>query len=414
MAELAAPQRTESVEEHLERILSTVQAMPPLATELDSALGLALAESLDARADVPDFPNSAMDGYAVRREDLLGAAEEAPVRLRVIADLPAGSAEEVTVLAGTAARIMTGAPIPAGADAIVPVEATDAGTGTVTVRQEPEPGAHIRLAGSDVRAGTIVLSAGQLLGARHLAAAAATGAATLTAIRRPRVGVVSTGSELVPLGEPLGRGKIHDSNSHLLAAAVTEAGGIPLRIGAVADDAALLEETLRRHAPEVDAYVLSGGASVGAYDVVKALLAPLGVGFTSVRMQPGKPQGFGLWNGIPVFCLPGNPVSSFVSFEVFVRPAIRRMRGLQDVLRPTIARPAAEGWRSPAGRRQYMPVRVEAEDSTGRILVRPASAGGSGSHLVTGLAGADALAVVPEDVTAVQSGDELPIMLLDG
>ncbi len=439
--------RTSSVAEHLERILVAVEPLAPVNVPLAEALGRTLAEAAFAHVDVPGFDNSAMDGYAVRHADVESATAESPVVLNVVADLPAGSDENPRLAPGQAARIMTGAAIPDNADCIVPVEHTDAGTTSVQITRAPTPAAHIRPMGSDVRVGETVLSAGTVLRPTHLAAAAATGLSELTVYRAPRVGVLSTGSELTPPGEPLGRGKIHDSNSFLLETAVAEAGGIPVRIGSVPDSEDELRRVLDEHAGRVDAFITSGGVSVGAYDVVKAALAPLGAWFGPVRMQPGKPQGFGAWtDGTPIFALPGNPVSVFVSFEAFVRPALLKLQGRGDLERPVLQGVVAEGWRSPAGRAQYMPIVVarpgpsgarddDAGDANrhasaetrsgdrrqghgqagrpGTIEVRPASTGGSGSYLVTRLARADGLALVPEDVTEVRPGDVLPVTLVE-
>lgn len=412
-----------SVGEHRDRILATIRPLAPVEMPLAQALHRTLAEDVLARVDVPGFDNSAMDGYALRREDALSASPEAPASLDVIADLPAGSAEDPRLGAGQAARIMTGAPLPADADCVVPVEDTDGGTETVRIHRAPAAAAHIRRAGSDVLAGSIVLTAGRILGARDLAAAAAVGARSLRVHPAPRVGVLSTGSELRAAGETLGRGQIHDSNSVLLAAAVAECGGVPVQLGSVPDDEELLRATLERHASDVDAFVTSGGVSVGAYDIVKAVLAPRGVWFGPVRMQPGKPQGFGRWpgpggaagaagaEGTPIFALPGNPVSVFVSFEQFVRPALLAMQGHTDWRRDVARAVASEGWRSPAGREQYLPAVLERHPD-GRLTVRPASAGGSGSHLVASLAGANALAVVPESVHEVNAGDLVDVTLV--
>jgi molybdopterin molybdotransferase len=403
-----------SVEEHLAGILSGVSPMPRASVRLEDAAQLVLAEPVSAAVDVPSFDNSSMDGYAVRRADLLETSEATPVVLPVVADLAAGTDQNPVLAPGTAARIMTGAPVPDGADAVVPIEATDQGTTQVAIRETPEPGAFVRRIGSDVRVGEVVVAAGTLLTARQLAAAAAVGRGSVVVHRAPRVGIISTGSELVLPGDTLRRGQIYDSNSQLLAAAVIEAGGIAVRIGSVPDDDDLLRAVLADRAGDVDAFVLSGGASVGAYDVVKAVLSPLpSMRFSSVRMQPGKPQGSGHWtDGTPVFALPGNPVSSFVSFEVFVRPALQKMLGRSDLQRPRTEAIVASGWRSPDGRRQFMPATVD-RGKDGMLMVRPATGGGSGSHLVTRLAVATALAIVEEDVTDVREGDRLPVMLLE-
>ena len=359
-----------------------------------------------------------MDGYAVQRADLLHASDEHPVTLPVVADLAAGTSQNPLLVSGQVARIMTGAPIPDGADAVVPIEDTDQGTETVTIVRAPVPAAHIRRAGEDAHAGDIVLTRGALLWPTRVAAAASAGTPSLWAHPAPRVAVISTGSELVTPGEPTRRGQIPDSNSYLLAAAVAAAGAVPIRLGAVPDDENNLRSLLAGLVGNVDAIVLSGGVSVGAYDVVKAVLAPLGtVWFGPVKMQPGKPQGFGRLSGDGsagegpfVFALPGNPVSAFVSFEVFVRPALRRLGGHTDLFRPTISATAAESWDSPPGRAQYMPVTLDGEGT--RTLVRRAAAGGSGSHLVAGLAQAVGLAIVPENVTRIAEGDRVTVMLL--
>jgi molybdopterin molybdotransferase len=420
------------VTEHRGRILAAASPLAAIELPLPDTLGRVLAAELRASLDVPGFDNSAMDGYAVRRADVSTATPESPVVLEVVADLPAGSAEDPRLLPGQTARIMTGAPIPADADSVVPVEDTDAGTRTVRVVRAPEPTAHIRRTGTDVSAGDLVLPAGRLLSARDLAAAAATGASSLLVHPAPRVGVLSTGSELRPAGAPLERGQLHDSNSLLLAALVEECGGVSVQLGSVHDDEDALRAVLAEHASGLDAIVTSGGVSVGAYDIVKALLAPLGVWFGPVRMQPGKPQGFGLWRGpdassgrpepdtspgstaptgTPIFALPGNPVSVFVSFEAFVRPALLRMQGRTDLTREVLRGTVSEGWRSPAGREQHMPALVE-RSADGSLALRPASSGGSGSYLVASLAGANALAVVPEDVTEVHAGDVLDVTLV--
>jgi molybdopterin molybdotransferase len=415
--------RSTSVAEHRDRVLTALEPLPPVELPIPESLGRVLVADLRAVVDVPGFDNSAMDGYAVRRTDAVSAGADAPIALRVVADLPAGSASNPALAAGEAARIMTGAPVPDDADSIVPIEDTDEGTETVLVHRAPGPAAHIRRAGDDVRVGDLALAAGRTLGPRDLAAAAATGARSLLVRPAPRVGVLSTGSELRAAGAPLARGQLHDSNSVLLAALVEECGGIPLQLGSVPDDEGALHAMLESHAAEVDVFVTSGGVSVGAYDIVKALLAPLGVWFGPVRMQPGKPQGFGLWpdpaaspgtatpTGTPIFALPGNPVSVFVSFEEFVRPALLTMQGRADVRRESLQGVASESWRSPAGRIQYMPAVAERHPD-GTLSVRPASGGGSGSYLVASLAGANALAVVPEAVTEVRAGDLLDVTLV--
>lgn len=413
---------TISVDEHRERILASIAALPAETLPLERALGRVLSDEVHSLVDVPGFDNSAMDGYAVHFSDAVSASAASPIVLSVVADLPAGTSDDPQLPSGTAARIMTGAPVPSDADCIVPIEDTDEGIdsvriGSVRISAAPERFAHIRRAGADVRDGDLVLSAGRTLTARDLSAAASAGVNGVTVRRQPRVGVLSTGSELRAAGDSLARGQIHDSNSILIAAAVTECGGIPVQLGSVPDDENALRSILDRYGADVDAFVTSGGVSVGVYDIVKAVLAPLGVWFGCVRMQPGKPQGFGAWPGkpgttsTPIFALPGNPVSVFVSFEQFVRPALLRMQGSANELRAEVVATASEGWTSPADRAQFMPVVVERMPD-GALTARPASAGGSGSHLVASLARANAIARVLESVTEVRKGDSVDVTLL--
>lgn len=413
-----------SIDEHVAAALALVAPLAAVNVGVDQAVGHVLVEDVVAPAALPRWDNSGMDGFAVRRQDVLGASPDTPVTLEVLADLPAGTAETPEVRPGTAARIMTGAPVPPGADAVVPVELTDAlepqlrgeaPSAVVRILQEPALGAHVRRAGEDVSVGDLVLAAGTLLGPAQVAAAAAVGHGEVTVRRRPRVAVMSTGSELVPPGEPLRRGQIPDTNSYLLAELVRAAGGTPIRLGAVPDDALELRGTLDRlESDGVDAIITSGGVSMGAFDVVKEVLRDEpGMAFVQVPMQPGKPQGLGrLRGGTPMFALPGNPVSSFVSFEVFVRPALLRMRGLTEVERPRITCVAAEGWNGPPGRTQYIPVRfVPGADAVPRVV--PSARGGSGSHLVASLARCEGLAVVDAATTRVEAGDRVRVMRVD-
>ncbi len=430
------------VEEHLAGVLAAVAPLAPVRRPLADAHGCVLARDLPARLAVPPFDNSAMDGFAVRAADVGDASPDRPVRLRVVADLPAGTDARPGVGPGTAARIMTGAPLPPGADAVVPVEQTDqpAGPGAplpgvVAVLAPAPPGRYVRRRGDDIEPGDPVLRAGTALAGRHLSAAASTGHGDLLVHPRVRVGVLATGAELVPPGAAPGPGQIPDSNTALVLGLVREAGAVPVPLGTVGDEPAALRRALAEALPAVDVVVTTGGVSAGAYDVVKEVLAPLGeVAFTAVAMQPGKPQGFGVLArpdggpGVPIFCLPGNPVSVFVSMHVLVRPALARLRGLAAVpAAPVLPAVAAVGWRSPAGRRQYLPAVLDRELADPPVLdppaldppgagapvrVRPAAAGGSGSHLVASLARAEALAVVAADVEEVAPGDAVGVMMV--
>src|SRR4051794_9336513 len=344
-----------------------------------------------------------MDGYAARRDELA----ELPARLPVADDIPAGRTDVRPLEPGTVQRIMTGAPLPAGADVVVPVELTDRGTDVVEIRDAPAAGTHLRAAGEDIAAGAVALTAGTPLGAAQLGVAAAVGATTLPVRRRPRVLVVSTGSELVEPGQPLLPGQIYESNSRLLAAAVENAGGSARRLHFVPDDVDAFLATLRSELPSADLLITSGGVSAGAYEVVKDALSGLGtVEFVKVAMQPGGPQGAGTVDGVPIVTLPGNPVSSFVSFEVFVRPALRRALGHAAPDRLHAPARLTAPLRSPEGRRQFLRGRYDA----GQV----SQVGGPGSHLVAHLARANCLVVVPEDVTELPTGAEVDVVLIEG
>jgi molybdopterin molybdotransferase len=397
-----------SVDDHLAEVLEVVQALSPLEVGLLDAHGCVLAEDVVAPAPLPGFDNSGMDGYAVRAADV----QHVPCVLPVVGDVAAGPASPLTVQPGLSVRIMTGAAVPAGADAIVPVEHTDGGLAQVRIDRVPAPGQHIRRAGDDVQPGEKVLSNGSHLGAAQVGLAAAVGRARLLVRPRPRVVVLSTGDELVEPGGQLLPGQLHDSNSIALTAACIEAGAIAYRVGIVPDEGPKLLDTLEDQLVRADLLLTSGGVSVGAYDVVKEVLSRLGtVGFHKVAMQPGMPQGFGVMgpDRVPVFGLPGNPVSALVSFEVFVRPALRRMLGANSLHRPVISARTSEELRSPAGKRSYLRVNLEVKD--GAYVVTPVS--GPGSHLVAGLARANALAVVPEDVERVEAGQPVQVMVLE-
>ncbi|USQ88839.1 molybdopterin molybdotransferase MoeA [Streptomyces phaeoluteigriseus] len=424
-----------SVDEHLEDILAAVRPLEPIELQLPDAQGCVLVEDVMVPVSLPPFDNSSMDGYAVRVADVAGASEEYPAALEVVGDVAAGQADLLHVGPGQAARIMTGAPLPPGAEAVVPVEWTDGGlgegpvhgmrarslapeqsSGRVRVYRSAEARAHVRAKGSDVRAGDRALEAGTVLGPPQIALLAAIGRGTARVRPRPRVVVLSTGSELVQPGEELRSGQIYDSNSFALTAAARDAGAIAYRVGAVADDAETLRSTIDDQLVRADLVVTTGGVSVGAYDVVKEALSHFGdedepgsgIDFRKLAMQPGKPQGFGSIgpDHTPLLALPGNPVSSYVSFELFVRPAIRALMGLEDVHRPTTRAKLVtdKALTSPRGRRQFL--RATCAEGT----VRPV--GGAGSHLVAALAHADSLIVVPEDVESVEPGTEVEVVLL--
>jgi molybdopterin molybdotransferase len=404
--------RVKSVEEHLDAVLAGVHELPPFEQQLMDAHGCALCEDVEAGFDLPSFDNSAMDGYAVRAVDVAKASEDAPVVLPVVGDLPAGGTQAHALAPGQALRIMTGAQVPRGADAVIPVEWTDGGVAKVVIRRPSGDNSYIRRRGEDIETGQLLVASGTRLDAKQIAVLAAAGRDVVKVRPRPRVVVLSTGSELREPGQPLGDGVIYDSNSYALAAAVREAGGIAYRVGVVPDDERTFMRVLEEQLVRADLVVTSGGVSVGAYDIVKQALRRLGtVEFTRVAMQPGMPQGFGVIgeDRTPIFTLPGNPVSAYVSFQVFVRPALRAMLGMTPAVVPTVTATATAGWQATEGRRQYSRVEYTVSPD-GRGLVRPVS--GPGSHLVGGLARANALAIVPEGTREVPVGGTLEVMIL--
>ncbi|MDQ1614988.1 MAG: molybdopterin molybdotransferase [Actinomycetota bacterium] len=401
-----------SVAQHLSDILSSVDPIAALDLQLLDAHGCILSEAVVAGTDLPSFDNSSMDGYAVRVADVASATDKTPVRLPVVGDVAAGSPSPYSVQPGMSVRIMTGAPIPAGAEAVVPVEWTDRGLAEVSIARAPESGAHIRRRGEDVNAGDVVLDAGTRLGPGQLGLLAAVGRDRIKVRPKPRVVILSTGSELVEPGSPIGPGQIYESNSYILTTAAREAGATAFRVGIVPDQPQQLLDAIEDQLIRADLVITSGGVSVGAYDVVKEVLTRIGtVEFTEVAMQPGKPQGWGTIgpDSTPIITLPGNPVSSFVSFEVFVRPVIRRMLGVEPLHRPVVRATCEDAIRAPAGKRQFARAWLDVQE--GRYVVR--AVGGSGSHLVGDLAHANALIVVPEDVTQIPAGGTVEVMVLE-
>jgi molybdopterin molybdotransferase len=410
IAEHTGQAAMQSVESYLSDVLAAIRPLPPRELRLDEAVGAVLAEDVTAAWALPPFDNSGMDGYAVLAADVAGAAPDRPVTLPVRGEIPAGDTRRTDLAPGTCLRIMTGAPVPSGADAVVPVEWTDDGSETVTISQAPEPGNAIRRAGGDAAVGDVLMTAGTRVGPLQLGLLAAAGRGTVTGRRVPRITVMSTGNELVEPGQPVRPGQIWESNSRMLAAAAQQAGYPARRHAIVPDNKAAVLTAIEEALDGTDVLVTTGGVSMGGeHDIVKAALSDLGtVAFRKVAMQPGMPQGFGIVGpaGTPIFTLPGNPVSAYVSFQLFVRPAAS---ALQDFGPERLAvRPAelAGPVRSPAGRRSYLRGVLDASGKT----VAPVS--GQSSHQLASLARADALIIVPEPVTGLPAGATVDVMVL--
>lgn len=401
-----------SVDQHVGEVLSTVHPLEPLDLTLLDAHGCVLAEDVAAPWSLPAFDQAAVDGYAVRSTDVISATEYSPVTLHVVGDVSAGTQGGYSVQPGLSVRIMAGAPMPPGADAVVPAGDTDRGLASVQVRRGSSAGANVRSAAEDMQSGQVVLTSGTHLGSVQIGLLAAVGRSRVIARPRPRVVVLSTGTELVEPGSEPGPGQITDSNSYALTSASTEAGATAYRVGMVPDDPRLLLDTIEDQLIRADVILTSGGTSAGAGDVVRDVVARLGnVTFDAVAMEPGGQQGFGTIgpDRTPFFGLPGTPVGALLSFEVFVRPALRRMLGAEVVHRPVVVARALERLESASGYREYIRCRMEVQD--GAYAVRPVP-GGQAPNL-TGLAHANALAVLDEDVTAIDAGGTVPVMLLE-
>lgn len=390
-----------SVEEYRDLVLAGIESLHPIELPLSEVDGCLLAQDVAAPWPLPSFDNSSMDGYAVLQADIAGASAENPVTLKVIDDVPAGFRSLETLVSGTAIRIMTGAPTPDGTQCVVPVEMTDGGTENVVVSASVDFGGYVRKMGEDILIGEIVLRKGALLNARSIALLAAVGQARVLVIPRPRAAVMSTGTELVEPGTPLAHGLISDSNSFMLVAAANSAGALAYRATPVQDDEEELERALNDQVHRADILITTGGVSMGAYDPVKAVFQKLGSAeFYKVAMQPGMPQGCGSLGdpGIPVITLPGNPVSAYVSFEVFVRPALRKLRGLDPVSDRSKKVELAVSMTSPEHKCQFARGRFIDADH-----VEPVGAG-QGSHVMGGLAQAECFIVIPAGVATVDAG----------
>lgn len=396
-----------SVAEAQERSLSRIEPLEPITLPLIEAFGCVLTEPVISDADLPPFASSAMDGFAVRSEDVAESSEDSAAFLRIAGSALMGRPPDVVVGPGEAARIATGAPIPVGADCIVPIEDVFITADTVQVLHPSPVGKHIRPAGEDVSAGDELVPAGRRLGSPELGMFASAGVAQVSVYPQPRVVVLSTGDELVDPGKPLGYGQIHDSNSFTLAGALKEAGAQPF-LARIHDDADSVRSEIFSHLATADAFITTGGVSVGERDPVKGAFQGKGeVEFFRVAMQPGMPQAFGVIEGKPFFGLPGNPVSVFVSFELFVRPALMKMMGRRQICRPTINARLLDEISGPEGKAVYARVLVKriAEGWTAEPT------GGRSSNLFATVVRANGLALIPPGVKTLAAGQDCQVMV---
>ncbi len=399
-----------SVEEALNQILATIAPLSPEKISLMDALGRVVGEDVIASRDIPPRDNSAMDGYAVRFADIRKASQEKPISLTVIEDIPAGTIPQKAVGPGEASRIMTGAPVPDGADTVVRMEDTHKGDHTVAILHAASRGQDIRLSGEDVRRGEIVIPCGSIVRPADVGMLASLGRSFVTVFQRPLVAILATGDELVDIDEAPSSWKIVNSNSYSVAAQVRECGASPLLLGIAKDRREDLMEKFRA-AMRADIIISSGGVSVGDYDLVKDIMKEVGnrMKFWQVAMKPGKPLAFGAIGGIPVFGLPGNPVSSMVSFEQFIRPALLKMMGYENLFRRAVKATLNEDIVKSKGARHF--IRGSVTCAQGRYRVT--TTGEQGSGILKSMVRANGLIVLPEDVGACQKGDEVTVQLLD-
>jgi molybdopterin molybdotransferase len=404
-----------SVEEALEKVLSFVKVLDGVKTPILECLGQVLDEDIFSAIDIPPKDNSAMDGYAVKSKDIAGASASSPVYLDIIGEAKAGGVSKLEVKAHKAVRIMTGAPLPKGADTVVPFEETDETQRAerplkqIGILKSVDNGKNVRFAGEDIASGQLALSRGTMLRPAQIGVLASLGLKTVKAIRRPVVAVLATGDELVEVGKPLREGQIYNSNSYSAAAQVLRYGGIPRVLGIARDTEKDLEAKIKE-ALTADMLLTTGGVSMGDYDLVKDVLAAQGkISFWKVRMKPGKPLAFGTIKGVPHLGLPGNPVSSMITFELFARPAMLKMMGKTNLIRPTVDVIMESDAKNNDGRRVFLRAIVRQEGD--RLYAK--TTGPQGSGILTSMSLANALVIVPESVAAVKKGDTVKAMMLD-
>lgn len=400
-----------TVAQHLEECLAVARPLPPFTVPLSEAVGCVLAADQRSLVDVPQANLASLDGYALFADDAVGASREAPVTLHVAEEIRANTVDVPSLLPGTCVRISSGAVLPEGADAVVPIEDTDQGRAQVQIFAATEAGRNVRAQAEDLAAGEVILNAGVRIGSRQIAVLASAGHANVLVHPAPRVVIMAIGDELQEPGLPAAKGKIYDANSHALASAVRDAGAEVFRVGAVTDDRRELRELLEDQLVRADIIITTGGLSYAGGDTLKEVLSPLGtVRFDNVAMRPGRQMGVGTIEGdTTVFCLPGAPAAALTAFEVFIRPALRQMSGYSMIQSRLIDATVDSGWESPAGMREFVRGRVVGNPAEGyrvSVLGEPAR------PLITDLARANCLVVVPEEQRAVQAGDTLECLLL--
>jgi molybdopterin molybdotransferase len=395
------------VEEAREHILSTVGVLEPEFIPLLEAAERVLVESVAADRDIPPVTNAAMDGYAVRGEDMVGDA----VRLRVIGEVAAGHEAEIKVRPGEAVRIMTGAPVPEGADTVVRFERTRAEGNEVVILKPPSPGKNVRQAGEDVHEGQVVLEQGKVLRPQEIGMLAALGHLEVAVVRRPLVGILGTGDEVVPPDQKPGPSQIRDANSYTVAAQVERYGGVPLILGVAHDEEELVRQGIQQAlARKVDFLITSGGVSVGDFDLVKQVMDTEGeMHFWSLNMKPGRPMAFGVIGDVPLLGLPGNPVAAMISTRLFARPALRKMEGFTEWIEPTVRARLTQPIGRKDGRRHYLRVTLQETNAGYEATLT----GDQGSGILNSLVQADGLAVIPADARHLPAGSEIEVILLD-
>lgn len=400
-----------SVEEAIEIILKEIRPLGTEKVDIINSLGRVLAEDIYSGHNIPPWDNSAMDGYAVRAEDVSDASQENPAILTVLEDLPAGYMARNEIKRGEAIRIMTGAPMPKGADTVVIVEDTEQAEGKVKVYKPYKKGKNIRRAGEDVKEGALVLPKGSIISPASVGMMAGVGRSFVHLYQRARVAILATGDEVVDIDEEIEEGKIINSNSYTLASQVRECGAIPILLGIARDTPEHLKEKLKE-GMNADLIVSSGGVSVGDYDFVKKVLSELGsaMKFWKVAMKPGKPLAFGTIGGKPAFGLPGNSVSSMIAFEQFVRPALLKMMGHIKIYRPTIEATLKEDLKKEPGRKYFISAMVEG-DGKGNYYV--AKAGEQGSGILSSMVKANGLIIFDDDQKEAKAGEKIKVQLLN-